>query len=492
MIFTKEEVELAKSKNLKIWVIGTTKDSFKKDIKHHYRKININLNKYSDIYNKFITTNLNIEGDNINYISKLFNEFCAMYYVWKNNLKSEYIGFCHYRRQIPISMLDYKKLEQGKIQYFSSHYNIRYNISHKVDKILQTKYQHFYAWLTAICYAEDTNLYNDLEEYFDKQEYFDKDKIKEYCDYTKYLVHPQLIPRCLFVCKWEVFDNMMKLFVGYFEFLVSKYNLHNEQEWKNFYKENYINHYIKNWNNLVEEYGDSFVTRNTTKKILLRTEDNGYNLVPPLYAWRLFAILLEEMFSMYIVMSPSFYTCLLEDSQRGSQGDIKIYNVFKYLKKHKYKNLLFVSDFNYEFLEMINLYKSINHGTKFKILNLSLNKKKIDEYTLPCFKHINNLYNDNLIKDEYLKNNKFDFIFLDKIDDNMSLYCDQNIHTFINALESNSSIVIFDNLYVDKSFTQKYPILFKLLNDKKFKYEITSFKTLNYKIIYFIKLKKRD
>lgn len=37
-------------------------------------------------------------GDSINYLNIFYCELCTMYYVWKNNLKSDYIVFKQYRR----------------------------------------------------------------------------------------------------------------------------------------------------------------------------------------------------------------------------------------------------------------------------------------------------------------------------------------------------------------------------------------------------------
>ena len=42
------------------------------------------------------------EGVNINHLNSVFSEMVTMFYVWKNNLKADYIGFEHYRRHLNI------------------------------------------------------------------------------------------------------------------------------------------------------------------------------------------------------------------------------------------------------------------------------------------------------------------------------------------------------------------------------------------------------
>lgn len=37
-------------------------------------------------------------GDNINYLNPVYSEIVTLYYVWKNKIKSDYVGFNHYRR----------------------------------------------------------------------------------------------------------------------------------------------------------------------------------------------------------------------------------------------------------------------------------------------------------------------------------------------------------------------------------------------------------
>lgn len=75
-------------KDLKIWV------SYHKDSLYNEFGLG-NLDK--DIFIPY-NLSLNPDEENINYLNKHWNEICTMYYVWKNQKKSDWVGFCGYRR----------------------------------------------------------------------------------------------------------------------------------------------------------------------------------------------------------------------------------------------------------------------------------------------------------------------------------------------------------------------------------------------------------
>ena len=77
-----------------------------------------NLSNYKDTnieIKLFNTNDINMKGDNqINYLNPYLGELPMMYYIWKNNLKSDYIKISQYRRDI--TYIDYKQLDKNKIQ----------------------------------------------------------------------------------------------------------------------------------------------------------------------------------------------------------------------------------------------------------------------------------------------------------------------------------------------------------------------------------------
>ena len=67
--------------------------------------------------NLFNTNDLNMSGENqINYLNPYLGELVMMYYIWKNNLKSDYICISQYRRDF--TYIDFDELDKGKIQCY--------------------------------------------------------------------------------------------------------------------------------------------------------------------------------------------------------------------------------------------------------------------------------------------------------------------------------------------------------------------------------------
>ena len=89
-----------------------------------------------DVFRLFKGNAVNVEGDNINHLNAFYSEIVTFYYVWKNNVRSEKVGFCHYRRRFQ-QLMD---IEKGQCQVLAINGNCsvfgHYKISHN--------YQDFY------------------------------------------------------------------------------------------------------------------------------------------------------------------------------------------------------------------------------------------------------------------------------------------------------------------------------------------------------------
>ncbi len=67
-----------------------------------------------DEHHTLFATHMDVAGKNINHMNPVYSEMVTMWYVWKNNLKSDYVGFEHYRRHLDIKSMPGK----GECQIF--------------------------------------------------------------------------------------------------------------------------------------------------------------------------------------------------------------------------------------------------------------------------------------------------------------------------------------------------------------------------------------
>lgn len=61
-----------------------------------------------DATHRLFASHKDAEGVNINHMNPVYSEMVTMYYVWKNNLRSRFVGFEHYRRHLDVKRLPAK------------------------------------------------------------------------------------------------------------------------------------------------------------------------------------------------------------------------------------------------------------------------------------------------------------------------------------------------------------------------------------------------
>jgi len=139
---------------------------------------------HDDDTHRIFAANRDIEGKNINEMNPVYSEMVTMWYAWKNNVRSPYVGFNHYRRQFNVSRLPgkgecqvYRIIDFGGISVYDQ-YARCHNVK-DMDAVLSL---------------------------LDKK--YGKDNA-----YTKYIRNSNtLIANCCFLMKWADFTKLCKFF----------------------------------------------------------------------------------------------------------------------------------------------------------------------------------------------------------------------------------------------------------------------------------------
>ena len=200
-----------KPKDTAVWVCCLTNNL------KHYKNI-----FYYNFVNQNNPTKSELKKENIFYLNKFLSEYTLQYYVWKNNIKSKYICFCHENKIIKPTAIHQNKVTSNNIQSFA---------------ILPNNW-------AAECTPENNNFicecmryqkgWDDVIEYLNTQKYIDPTYVLSNVDKT-------FVQYEMFCMKWEDFCKYQKFMWGYIEFIMNKYNLDlSFESWKNHIKENYI------------------------------------------------------------------------------------------------------------------------------------------------------------------------------------------------------------------------------------------------------------
>lgn len=158
--------------------------------------------KESEHFKLYYTKDINNDVKySLNYAQLYINEYSTQYYVWKNNIKSDLVGFCHYRR-IYNSIIN-----DDLINYIynnSSYYTfLNYSLKH-INLIEDWKYSGLEIHLDLLT--------KYVSEYYPK---FYSDRLEKIFNSVFYIQNYGE----LYLCKWKIFDELMKFIEGYIKFL---------------------------------------------------------------------------------------------------------------------------------------------------------------------------------------------------------------------------------------------------------------------------------
>ncbi len=189
---------------------------------YHRKDIPKEYNLYeTEHFKLFYNDNFSLQEDNINYLHDYLCELVTYYYVWKNNLKSDIIGFCQYSKHI---MIDYDKLEKFGF------------------------YTPFFCYTETSIYTDinsDNNICNNLNYLNRTLIFYIKDKyginIFEYYKNHKYIYESWNI---IYLFKWDIFCDLCDYIFGFFEYIFTN------EKWK--IKSN-IDFLVKVNSNIIDE-----------------------------------------------------------------------------------------------------------------------------------------------------------------------------------------------------------------------------------------------
>ncbi len=147
--------------------------------------------------NLFNTSDTEMSGENqINYLHRHLGELVMLYYIWKNNLRSDYICISQYRRDL--TYIDFKKLDEGKIQCLDL-WNGNNGVLVK-DKLLNR-------W-DPMGYATEK-----LWQFLKKKYGYTDEKIEELKNKTVDVTTPVFV----WAMKWDKFCELCEFIFGYLD-----------------------------------------------------------------------------------------------------------------------------------------------------------------------------------------------------------------------------------------------------------------------------------
>lgn len=139
-----------------------------------------------DDHHKLFATHKPADGENINILNPVYSEMVTMWYVWKNNIKSDYVGFEHYRRHLKVDFMP----DDG--------YCIVYNI---VDMSPYTLYKQYNKYHNK---ADLDLVIGILDDFYGTNNIYIQ-HLKDNCIF---------IPNCTFLMKWDDFTLLCNFMFG--------------------------------------------------------------------------------------------------------------------------------------------------------------------------------------------------------------------------------------------------------------------------------------
>lgn len=193
---------------------------------YHDKQQLIDYNLYdTDILKLFYTNNLSLNCDNINILNNCLCELVTYYYVWKNQLKTDYIGFCHYRRHF--NDIHYEYIDDEHVQVYENNNSLEnLNITLYTfgdclfEKHLVKSNSEYLVYSLYKKYVSEKYNYNDIESY------------------NNYLNFYGISCRISFIMTYKIFEKFCDHIFGFLDYLGNYFKLNWKTEigMENLYK----------------------------------------------------------------------------------------------------------------------------------------------------------------------------------------------------------------------------------------------------------------
>jgi len=251
---------------------------------------------------------------NINKLNRFWSEFVCQYYVYKNNIYSKVISFCHDTRIIQATKIKENEiLDKDIIQCYyivktnmTNEYDYLGNKIPKIEEVPHREFRNIYYEIVSKMNQPEF-MYNDFIEYLTTQNIVPIENIINITSTNDY----NFITREMYTCIWNRWIDMMKFVCGYYEFIIKKYSLNIVDD----YYKHFINRIIPHYRNLKPE-------NYTPSKILymqphafneINNPKTKYGLNAQCNVWRCYSYHIEILISLYILTHNNIYTtnCIL-------------------------------------------------------------------------------------------------------------------------------------------------------------------------------------
>lgn len=298
-----------------------------------------NTNNFT-LYN---TNNIDLTQNNINYLSKNLGEFVMYYYIWKNQLKSNYIGLCHYRRHF--NYINFDLIDNNTIQVFK---NTNTDNKNYIQYLINNGFN------TYIIYS--------FIQYLKDKKNIDINKFS--LDYQNLTLYSSII------CTWEIFNDICEVLFGFLNTIIIN--------WKDqdiLY--NFTNNMYQLYKDIVKYYSLDNIWDCNSIRYITWWETEKQDIIQ----YRFLAIMFEFLLGIYININ---YNTFYDDHQYNLIVQLdnidnidKIYTFYKKNLKYGFANMyilyngdLWINSYEYQQLYHIKSIHEIKNAFKNKWIKI--------------------------------------------------------------------------------------------------------------------------